>query len=84
MTKLTADQAAQVRHVLDTAREGRATIAQMGAAHDLAEGAGLTACAGELRGHIREKLEPRYHAIERDLALGIVSGALTHYLVRSL
>jgi hypothetical protein len=82
MTMLNPAQAAQLRRTLDAARAGRATVAELGAAHDLAASAGLAGCAGELRGHLLAKLSPRTASIGRDVVLGLTTGALTHYLLR--
>lgn len=88
MRSLTKDEVAQVRHILATAREDRATLAQLGMACDLAMEAGLADCAGELREHLRKKIGPeravsgRPGAVGRDVVLGIVTGALTHHLLK--
>jgi two-component sensor histidine kinase len=84
VTSLTPQQASQVKRAIDLAREGRATLSQMASAHELCEGAGLEGCAGELRGHMREKLDPSHHKTGRDLLLGVASGALTHYMLRGV
>ena len=50
---LTPAQIAQIQDTLAHARAGKATLAQLAAAHDLAEDAGLNGTLGELRAHIR-------------------------------
>jgi hypothetical protein len=84
VTKLTREQIIQVKQAVDLAREGRSTLSQMASAHELCEGAGLEGCAAELRGHMREKLDPGHHGAGRDLLLGVASGALTHYVLRGV
>lgn len=84
MNKLTPQQAAQLRSTLDEARAGRATVADLGAAHDLAASAGLAGCSGELRQHLLAKLAPSSASASRDVVLGIATGALTHYLLRGI
>ena len=87
MNKLTRDQVAQLKHTMEIAREGRATLAQLGAAHDLAAGAGLPGCAAELRAHVRalaaDHHEP-HRTAGRDVAVGVVSGIVTHVLLGAL
>ena len=87
MTKLTPDQTTKLRHTMQVAREGRATLGQLGAAHDLAAGAGLPGCAAELRAHVRavaaDHHEP-HRTAGRDVAMGVVSGIVTHVLLGGL
>jgi hypothetical protein len=79
---LTPDEAVKVRMVLDLARDGKASLGELGTAHDLAESAGLTATAGELRGYVRHKVTPKTTPdTGRDLVLGIASGMITHHLL---
>jgi len=81
--KLSNEEVAQIRGVLALAREGRATLVQLAAAHDLAIGAVLNGCLGELRDHIRQMVSPPpFRAEGKNIALGIASGILTHYLLR--
>ena len=84
VTKLAPEQIARIRKVREDAREGRATLAALGAAHDLCESANLTACAGELRGYMREKLDPKHRSAGRELVLGVVSGIITHHVLRGI
>lgn len=87
MTKLTSDQSAQLKHTMQVAREGRATLGELGAAHDLAAGAGLPGCAAELRAHVRavaaDHHEP-HRTAGRDVAVGVVSGIVAHMLLGGL
>ncbi len=83
--QLTKDEASEIRRILDLARDGRASLKELGTAHDLAESAGLTATAGELRGYVRHKVSPRVTAdIGHHLVLGIASGMITHHLLKGL
>jgi hypothetical protein len=87
VTRLTKDQAASVRAAIDLARQGRASLGQLGAAHDLAQSAGLTGCAAEIRAHVRalaaDRAEPRRRAVG-DVLTGVVSGIVTHALLGGL
>jgi hypothetical protein len=87
MTAPTLNQkkAAEIRQILDLARNGSATLAQLGLAHDQAIELGFAATAGELRGYIRHKITPPTFATTgRDLMLGVASGMLTHHLLRGI
>jgi hypothetical protein len=87
MTPPTLNQkkAAEIRQILDLARDGSATLSQLGLAHDMAADLGLVATAGELRGYIRHKITPPASATTgRDLMLGVASGMLTHHLLRGI
>jgi hypothetical protein len=87
---LTPAEVAKVRDTLDLARAGRATLVQLAVAHDLASGASLNGCLGELRSHILRMVTPAPpHAgpatiATKDLTLGIVSGILTHMILRDV
>ena len=83
-TPLTKDQVSQLRSVIQKARGGRATLSELGAAHDLATGAGLPGCAAELRAHVRAVATDRaapHRAAGREVAVGVVSGIVTHVLL---
>ena len=81
---LTPAQADAVKSTLDLARSGRATLVQLAVAHDLASGASLNGCLGELRSHIRGMVSPApLHGTTKDLALGVVSGIFTHVILRN-
>jgi hypothetical protein len=81
---LTNDQIAEIQGTLALAREGRATLVQLATAHDLAIGAVLNGCLGELRAHIFQMVAPpRYHMEGKDIVLGVASGFLTHWLLRA-
>ena len=85
MKNLTPAQVGLIQETLAHAREGKATLAQLAVAHDLAEGATLNGTLGELRAHIRNMVpRPPLHAETKGVLLGIVSGILTHYLLDSL
>lgn len=85
MKPLTPAQIAQIQDTLAHARAGKATLAQLAAAHDLAEDATLNGTLGELRAHIRNMVpRPPLHAETKGVLLGVVSGILTHYLLDSL
>jgi hypothetical protein len=82
MTKLTPSQASQLRKTMGDARAGRATLAELGIAHDLAASAGLAGCSVELRGHLLAKLSPAStRSVGREVALGVATGVFTHYLL---
>ena len=55
---LTKEEIAQIQGTLALAREGRATLVQLATAHDLAIGAVLNGCLGELRAHIHRMVSP--------------------------
>lgn len=82
MRKLAPAEVSQVRDVLDRARLSRASLSELGAAHDLAADAGLAATSGELRWHVRRVVaEPSPYSVLGDVMAGIVSGLLTHHLL---
>jgi hypothetical protein len=89
MAKLIPDQISQLRHTIAIAREGRATLPQLAGAHELAQGAGLPGCAAELRAHIRAVAADRdapiaARPVHHDVALGVISGLMTHVLIRGI
>ena len=80
---LTKEQIASIQDTLVHAREGRATLCQLAAAHDLANGADLNSTLGELRDHMRRMVPaPVMHLEAKSVVLGIISGLLTHYFLR--
>jgi hypothetical protein len=82
MKTLAPAEAAQIKSTLALARQGRATLVQLAAAHDLASGAGLNGTIGELRAHIRHMVAPLpLHDATKDVVLGVISGILTHHLL---
>lgn len=87
MTKLTPAQIAQLSHTIEIAREGRATLPQLAAAHEIAQQGELPGCAAELRAHVRavaaDHHEARWSA-GRDVFTGVVSGIVTHVLLGGL
>ena len=85
MRSLTPAQIASIKETLAHARVGRATLAQLAVAHDLAEDGGINGTIGELRFHIRHMVKaPPMQAEAQGLLLGVASGILTHYLLDSL
>jgi hypothetical protein len=81
---LTKEEIAQIQGALALAREGRATLVQLATAHDLAIGAVLNGCLGELRSHIHRMVSPPpWHVEGKDMALGVASGFVTHFLLRA-
>ena len=84
MKNLTPTQVGLIQETLAHAREGKATLAQLAAAHDLAEGATLNGTLGELRSHIRAMVPtPTVRVEGKSILIGIVSGVLTHFLLTS-
>ena len=87
---LTPAEIATVKNTIDLARKGRATLTQLAVAHDLANSAALSGCLGELRAHIRNMVSPTpLHAgpialTGKDLALGVISGIVTHLILRDV
>jgi len=80
--KLSPSEVARVRDALSHARLSRASLSELGAAHDLAADAGLPATAGELRWHVRRVVaEPSPHSALGDVMAGVVSGLLTHHIL---
>jgi hypothetical protein len=66
-------------------RAGKATLAELASAHDLAEDGGLNHCLGELRTHIRNATpEPAFRTEGKDILLGVGAGIITHYLLKSI
>lgn len=80
---LTPTQISEIQKALAEARAGRATLSQLARAHDLAEDACLNGTLGELREHIR-RMTPRpvFRMGGRDILLGVISGVLTHLLLK--
>ena len=84
-SKITPAEVTKIKDTLDLARSGRATLTQLAVAHDLASGASLNGCLGELRSHIRHAVSPApLHGATKDIALGVVSGIFTHILLRKI
>lgn len=82
MRKLTPAEAARVRDTLDRARLARASLADLGAAHDLAADAGLAGTATELRWHVRRVVAEPHPGAVRDVLAGVLSGIITHQLLK--
>lgn len=79
---LTPSEVERVRETLGRARLSRAPLADLGAAHDLAADAGLAGVATELRWHVRRVVAEPSPSPARDVLAGVVSGILTHHLLR--
>ena len=85
MKTLTPAQIAKVKETLAQARAGRATLLQLAEAHDLATGACLNGCLGEIRAHMRSMVPaPPLRSEAKGVLLGIISGVLTHMLLRDV
>jgi hypothetical protein len=80
--KLTPAEVAKLREVLARARLARASLSELGAAHDLAADAGLPGTATELRWHVRRVVAEPKPSAARDVFAGVVSGIITHHLLR--
>jgi hypothetical protein len=80
--KLTPAEVAKLRETLDRARLARASLAELGASHDLAADAGLHGTATELRWHVRRMVAEPSPSAARDVLAGVVSGIITHHLLR--
>lgn len=83
------DKAATIRKTLADARTGRATLVDLATAHDLAASLKLGGCLTELRQHIAAQVAPAVNPVRSrssdllgDVLAGIISGALTHKLLR--
>ena len=82
---LTPEQAAEIKHTLVLAREGKATLVQLATAHDLANDGSLNGCLGELRLHIKRMVSPPpLHITAKEISVGVMSGLATHLLLRNL
>ena len=82
MKKLTPSEVTQIQSTLALARQGRATLVQLATAHELASGAGLGGTVEELRAHMRRMITPLpLHDATKNIALGVISGILTHHLL---
>jgi hypothetical protein len=87
MRKLAPNEVQQLKHTIEIAREGRATLTQMGAAHELAQEAGCPGCASELRAHIRALAADHDEPVRsagRDIFTGVVSGVVSTMLLGGL
>jgi len=83
MKNLTPAEVTQIQETLALARQGRATLPQLAVAHELANGSSLNGTLGELRAHIRQMVSPPpLHDSSRNIALGVISGILTHHLLK--
>lgn len=76
-----------VKDTLAKARLGQSSLADLGAAHDLAQASGLPGTAAELRSHIRALAADKAEAHKsagRDVFTGIVSGIVTTVIMEGL
>ena len=81
MKKLTPEEITSVQNTLALARQGKATLAQLAAAHDLANGANLNGTLGEIRFHIhRMTPQPILASEAKPILLGVCVGIFTHFL----
>jgi len=81
--KLTKDQARRILDVLHRARSGKVTLPELTESYTLASRSDLPGTEAELHEHLRRAVGTyRGRPIERDLLFGIMTGMLTHYLVR--
>ena len=79
---LTPAEIAEIQKILADARAGRATLAQLGHAHDLCSGASLNGTLGEIRQHIRTMTpRPPLRDEARSIVLGFISGVFTHLVL---
>lgn len=82
MKKLTPTEVKNLQDTLARARLSRASLGELGAAHDMAADAGLTATAGELRWHVRRVVaEPSPHSAAGDVFVGVISGIITSHIL---
>lgn len=83
--KLTGQEIEQVRAALADARAGKATVGQLGAAHDLAVRGVVPACVEEIRQHLRAMLARPGRwgqwTLGKDLAVSVAAGIVTHHLL---
>lgn len=87
MRRLTDHEVSRVKDTLAKARFGQSTLADLGAAHDLCQAAGLAGTAAELRSHVRavaaDKAEA-HRTAGRDVFTGVVSGIVTTIIMEGL
>lgn len=80
---ITAKEAQEIKQTLDLARNGKATLAQLARAHDLAEQGTLNGCLGEIRGHMAARVNPpKLRGGAKEILMGVVSGVLTTFLLK--
>lgn len=78
------DRADTIRRALEGGRRGTATLAELARAYDLSCLPELAGCNNELRLLMLDKLQPGPESVRRDVAVGVVSGAITHFLLGGL
>jgi hypothetical protein len=84
----TKEAAETIRQILIAARAGQSSVAEIGAAHDLAVKVGLPGCTEELRQQLLARLQRpgkwgRW-TLGKDLAISIAAGVCTHFLLKDL
>jgi len=79
-----AERANSIRLSLDKGRRGEATLTELARAYDLSCLPELAGCNNELRLLMLDKLQPDSTSVRRDVAVGVISGALTHLLLGGL
>jgi hypothetical protein len=79
-----AERADAIRRALERGRSGSATLSELATAYDLSCLPELAGCNNELRLLMLDKLRPDSTSVRRDVAVGVVSGALTHLLLGGL
>lgn len=79
---LAKSDATTISKALADANAGRATLVQLSQAHELAQRGGANKCVGLLRHHIRNHVPAPIARNEiKSIALGIVSGCVTAFLL---
>jgi hypothetical protein len=59
-------------------------MSQLAQAYESATSLKLSGCTNELRKHMLDKLHPIPRRASQDVALGILSGVLTHALLKTI
>jgi len=76
---------ATMRAALDAARQGGASVSQLAHAHELAEKHHLPTVTAELRAHLRHVIPDPMNGhlpTARMICLGVISGVVTHLVLR--